>query len=375
MPRKTNHHKGVKKRNTRGKSLSSKIMKGNKMSTKESKERLERFARAILASFDIVCKLSNLNFSEQSKQLEQNLSFKDINLTYVKNLVSSNRDLKNQIEGADVGIFHKMKDYSWIALTTKIRSVIKQHGINGINFEQPEIEVETLLNGKVRIFRKLFADKLLKNLQNIVAFLRTSKKGKASDVKQKRDMVEDEKQVKRKMLDLQKEGEGLIQPRAFFELILARLETIKENGVVPPNLTSSSGSLLWSVKKLQQQNWHQDWSTAHKNGEKWEGYQKAGFYEGSVIVAAHKASKKEPMFLHFKEKMNDSEKEEKMIKLYPGDAVMFDGDVIHAGDKWRGHARERVFLYVANGQSKAPKIQVREKNGDKKLVVSAGTHL
>ena len=89
MPRKTNHHKGVKKRNTRGKSLSSKIMKGNKMSTKESKERLERFARAILASFDIVCKLSNLNFSEQSKQLEQNLSFKDINLTYVKNLVSS----------------------------------------------------------------------------------------------------------------------------------------------------------------------------------------------------------------------------------------------------------------------------------------------
>jgi hypothetical protein len=188
-------------------------------------------------------------------------------------------------------------------------------------------------------------------------------------------MVEDEKQVKRKMLDLQKEGEGLIQPRAFFELILARLETIKENGVVPPNLTSSSGSLLWSVKKLQQQNWHQDWSTAHKNGEKWEGYQKAGFYEGSVIVAAHKASKKEPMFLHFKEKMNDSEKEEKMIKLYPGDAVMFDGDVIHAGDRWRGHARERVFLYVANGQSKAPKIQVREKNGDKKLVVSAGTHL
>ena len=98
MPRKTNHRKGVKKRNTRGKSLSSKIMK-NEMSTKESKERLERFARAILANFDIVCKLSNLNFSEQSKQLEQNLSFKDINLTYVKNLVSSNRDLKNQIEG------------------------------------------------------------------------------------------------------------------------------------------------------------------------------------------------------------------------------------------------------------------------------------
>jgi hypothetical protein len=68
--------------------------------------------------------------------------------------------------------------------------------------------------------------------------------------------------------------------------------------------------------------------------------------------------------------MNDSKKEEKMIELYPGDAVMFDGDVIHAGDGWRGKARERVFLYVANGQSKAPKIQVREKNGDKKLVVS-----
>ena len=59
--------------------------------------------------------------------------------------------------------------------------------------------------------------------------------------------------------------------------------------------------------------------------------------------------------MHFKEKMNDSKKEEKMIKLYPGDAVMFDGDVIHAGDRWRGKARERVFLYVAKRSIKSTK--------------------
>ena len=32
-----------------------------------------------------------------------------------------------------------------------------------------------------------------------------------------------------------------------------------------------------------------------------------------------------------------------MIELYPGDAVMFDGDVIHAGDGWRGKARRTGF--------------------------------
>jgi ectoine hydroxylase-related dioxygenase (phytanoyl-CoA dioxygenase family) len=83
------------------------------------------------------------------------------------------------------------------------------------------------------------------------------------------------------------------------------------------------------------------------------------------------------MFLHFKEKINDSDELGKKIGLYPGDAVMFDGDVIHAGDGWTHAARERVFLYVAtnnNGRPKVPKIQVRDKNGDKNSQMVSGTH-
>ena len=379
MARKTNHKKGAPKKRQIGKSLAYESGKRNKKTsgnenTDLKRERCARIANDFIGHFSIIPRRYKLNFSQGSKELEQSLSLKNINVSFVKELIFSDATFRKD-KGADVGKFRNMSVTSWQALTTEIRRVVKDCGIN---FEQHEIEVKTLCDGRVRIFRKVFAKELLMNVQNIMTFLRKSKKNEATNVKQKLDVLEDKKQVKRKMLDL-KEVEELFEPKAFFNLILKRLHTLKEeNDVVPPNLTSSSGSLLWSVPGLKRQNWHQDWPTAREKGEKWKGYPNEDFYEGSVIVAAHKATSKQ-MFLHFKAKTNDSDKDAKKIGLYPGDAVMFDGDVIHAGDKWTGAERERVFLYVAtnnNGRPKVPKIQVRDKNGDKnsQMVVSAGTH-